>query len=196
MWRRTGSKWSPWFASTRASVRASVCVCWTSCARCLPDRSNRPVFGAHCRRHPDAAGRRVQREPGCVRQDPLRLFPARQDQAVSEEAWTLYVHDLGATGVLQGTSSRTVFWSMRASNVERIKEAMIAHKTHKSGSGKAKCQGPQLLPLSVATSSFFSLSSVCNKAAMLVTDWPGANRFLPPRRGMPRQFSSTTHAGQ
>ena len=24
---------------------------------------------------------------------------------------------------------------------------------------------------------------------MLVTDWPGANRFLPPRRGMPRQFS-------
>ena len=26
---------------------------------------------------------------------------------------------------------------------------------------------------------------------MLVTDWPGANRFLPPRRGMPRQFSKT-----
>ena len=26
---------------------------------------------------------------------------------------------------------------------------------------------------------------------MLVTDWPGANRFLPPRRGMPRQFSNT-----
>ena len=26
---------------------------------------------------------------------------------------------------------------------------------------------------------------------MLVTDWPGANRFLPPRRGMPRQFSNS-----
>ena len=26
---------------------------------------------------------------------------------------------------------------------------------------------------------------------MLVTDWPGANRFLPPRRGMPIQFSNS-----
>ena len=82
----------------------------------------------------------------CFRRDKTKLCLKKHGRCMyTTLAQLVFFKDIIENGILEYARD----------NVERIKEAMIAHKTHKSGGGsKAKCQGPQLLPLSVATPLF------------------------------------------